>query len=292
VCAQRKVVLITGASTGIGLAVVKELQKHNLFIIATARKSSLERFRFEGIKESDHLKILPLDVTSDKERKHTIRMISRKWGGVDILINNAGVCYRAVVEHTGLKDEFRQFDINYFAPVRLARLLIPEMRKKRSGKIINISSAAGMMAMPTMGNYSASKFALEGISESLWYELKPWGIHVCLVQPGFINSNACFNVRYTDQSFSSFEKESDPYHFYYTNMSSFVLKMMRLSPVKPEKVAEKIFKIMNQKNPPLRIPVTPDAVLFSWMRRIIPRRIYHYLLYRSLPGIRGWLKKR
>ena len=286
---KKKVVLVTGASTGIGLAIVRELMHYDYFVIATARKESLIRFEYDGIFETDSLKLMSLDVTSEKERKEVIHLIQRKWGGVDILINNAGVCYRAVIEHTGMKDELDQFNINYFGPIRLARLVIPLMRKNKSGKIINISSAAGMMAMPTMGNYSASKFALEGASEALWYELKPWGINVTIVQPGFVNSKACFNVRYTQKSMDSYEHELDPYHHYYTNMNEFVLKMMRMSPVDSKKVAIKVMRIVRMSSPPLRIAATPDAFLFGLMRRVLPRQLYHYILYRSLPGIKSWL---
>lgn len=286
----RPVVVITGASTGIGLAVLLHLLSRNrYFIIGTARKKSLRRFQSQGLEEGEFLKFLPLDITSEKDRIELIKTIAEKWNGIDILINNAGICYRAVGEHTEADDELDQFNINYFGPMRLTRLAIPYMRDKRKGKIINISSVAGMMAMPTMGNYSASKFALEGASESLWYELKPWGISVCIVQPGFVNSNACFNVKYTEKSMSSYEHEWEPYHKYYKYMSEFVLRMARISPATPERIAKKIGRILEKKHLPLRATVTPDAFIFSVIRRILPRSLYHYILYRFLPGIRCWV---
>ncbi len=96
-------------------------------------------------------------------------------GGVDVLINNAGVAYRSVVEHVSERERLQQMGINFRAPMELTRLVLPYMRSRRAGRIINVSSMGGMMAMPTMAVYSASKFALEGATESLYYEVKPWG---------------------------------------------------------------------------------------------------------------------
>lgn len=116
------------------------------------------------------------------------------WGGVDVLVNNAGISYRAVVEHTDHEDRAHQMDVNFRAPMEMIRHVLPDMRRKRRGKIINVSSVGAMMAMPTMAPYSASKFALEGASESLWYEVRPFGIHVSLVQKSVLqrpSSLAC-----------------------------------------------------------------------------------------------------
>ena len=130
----------------------------------------------------------PLDITSADMRGELIANIEAQYGGVDILINNAGFTFRAVVEDVSEEDRLQQMNTNFRSPMELIRLCLPNMRQKRQGKIINISSVGGQMAMPTMAVYSASKHALEGATESLWYELKPWNIKVTLVQPGFINS--------------------------------------------------------------------------------------------------------
>lgn len=286
------VVLITGASSGLGLAIAREFSKADFFTIATARESSLNRFSSHGIIETNNFKIMPLDINSKDSRDSLIKTINEKWGGVDILINNAGICYRSVIEHTEPEDEDFQFLTNYFSPMRLTRLVISGMRKKRSGYIINVSSAAGMMAMPTMGNYSASKFALEGASEALWYELRPWNIKVTLVQPGFINSSSHKNVCLTAKSKLSIEDKNDPYHNYYFYISNLVEKLMKLSPSTPEKIARKIVRLAKQPTNQLRVQITPDAVFFYYLRRLIPRRIYHYILFMSLPNIHKWVDKK
>lgn len=286
---KSRVVLVTGASTGIGLALVRQLQAAGSFrIVATARKSSLSRFDEAGIQETDRLRIRALDITNCEEREALLSEVEMEWGGVDVLVNNAGVSYRAVQEHLTDEDEKHQFDVNYFAPMRLIRRVLPKMRRQKRGHIINVSSVGGMMAMPTMSLYSASKFALEGASEGLWYELRPWNIRVSLVQPGFVNSNGFERVQIpTDAKLAQSNVQAE-YHAHYSYMTDFITRHMRTARATPESVARKILKTIRNSNPPLRVPATIDARLFSMLRRLLPRRIYHRLLYRFLPHIREW----
>jgi short-subunit dehydrogenase len=162
------------------------------------------------------------------------------------------------------------------------------MRAKRAGRIITVSSVGGMMAMPTMAAYSASKFALEGAHEALWYEVRPWGIRVSLVQPGFVDSDGFQKVRYTPKSGRSEHELAEPYHEHYVNMGPFIGRLMKLSPATPESVADVVLKTMRRRRPPLRIPATMDARLFSFLRRILPRNAYHWLLYQMLPRVDTW----
>lgn len=286
---QKRVVLITGASTGLGLALTNELLKSGKFhIIATARKSSLQRFEERGIFENENLWIRPLNVLSKHERDSVIREANEKLGGIDVLVNNAGYCLRGVVEQVNETERLKQIDTNFRAPMALIRGVLPHMRKKRSGHIINISSVSGMMAMPTMSIYSASKFALEGATESLWYEVRPWNIKVCLIQPGFINSDSFKNIELTRESRKSIQDKNNPYYYHYNSMAPFIAKMMRLSPTTPERIAERICDVINSKNPPLRVPVTIDAHIFGILRKWLPPTLYHSLMYFSLPKIFRW----
>lgn len=287
----KNVILITGASIGLGLATAKLLLKHNYFLVLSARESSIHRFAEHSIFESETVWVRELDVTNSKERKKLIEEINDKKGGVDVLINNAGVAYRSVVEHVTEHERIEQLNINFFSVMELTRLVLPSMRTKRSGKIINISSVSGMMAMPTMSIYSASKFALEGASESLWYEVRPWNINVCLIQPGFIHSNSFRKTHSTFLGQDALADPDNPYHAHYSNMQGFIQKMMNKTTCTPEKVARIIYKTINRKNPPLRIPGTFDAYLFYLLRRLCPRNLYHKLLYKSLPHINKWGKK-
>jgi len=287
-----KNVLVTGASTGIGLALAQELLKEkNVRVIATARESSLHRFTEAGLEESDRLIIRALEICDYEQATKLIHEIDDKFDGVDVLVNNAGVSYRSVVEHMTPEAENHQMRVNYLGPIHLARCVLPMMRKKRNGNIINISSVGGMMAMPTMSSYSASKFALEGASESLWYELKPWGIKVSLIQPGFINSNSFRNVLMPEKAKFSSADSSAAYHSYYKYMSGFVEKLMKKATCTPEKIARIIVKTMNKPSPRLRVSAGPDAMFFGWLRRVLPRKFYHWFLYKNLPHVSEWEKE-
>lgn len=288
---DKKVVFITGASSGIGLILAQIIKKDNNYqLVATARAQSIFRFEEAGLFPSENLMILALDVTSHDERIECIRKVEERWGGIDVLVNNAGISYRAVVEHMSDEEQLQQLATNYLGPLALIRLVLPKMREKREGKIINISSVGGMMAMPTMSAYSASKFALEGASEALWYEMKPWNIKVSIVSPGFIRSKSFEHVYYSRQSRDS-EVQHGPYSEYYDSMSPFVAKMMNASFSTAEDVARTIFKTIQKKNSPLRIPATLDAHFFYWLRRLLPRWFYHKILYWGLPGAKNWAKK-
>ena len=183
-------------------------------------------------------------------------------------------------------EELDQMTVNYLGPMNLMRTVIPYMRRQRSGRIINVSSVGGMMAMPTMGSYSASKWALEGASEALWYELKPWNIRVSLIQPGFINSDGFKKVR-VPASLESVEHRT-AYTGYYESMGTFVARLMTHSPSNARDVAAVVFKTMRKARPALRVPGTWDAFFFHMLRRLLPRALYHRVLYMGLPGKSTW----
>lgn len=284
------VVLVTGASTGLGLAISRELLKTGHRLILTARASSLPRFAESGIVENERVRLRALDVTNDAQRRALIEETAAEWGGVDVLINNAGLAFRTVAEHVTQAAEDEIFAINYHAPMELARLVLPAMRRKRCGCIINISSVGGMVAMPTMTLYSASKFALEGASEALWYEVRPFGIRVVLIQPGFIRSDSFRNTRFTAASDHGLHDSHDAYHAHYAHMDRLIEKLMRLSPADAASVARIVVKTIRRRDPPLRVHGTFDAHVFALIRRFLPRGILHRFLYRRLPGIREWGK--
>ncbi|EMI19812.1 short-chain dehydrogenase/reductase SDR [Rhodopirellula maiorica SM1] len=289
---RRRVVLVTGASVGLGLALARQLiaeqERQQYHIVLTARGSSLTRFQEQGIKASETIWIRPLEVTDAKQRCELVAEIDAKLGGVDILINNAGVAYRSCVEHVTEPERLHQMNINFRSPLELIRCVLPGMRAKRCGRIVNISSVGGMMAMPTMSVYSASKFALEGASEALYYELKPWNVSVTLVQPGFMRSDAFAKVPYTVMSARASIDCSDPYHEHYYHMEKFIGKMMNRALATPDSVARKVIRIARSNSPPLRVYGSLDAVAFAWLRCVLPRRLYTWLLYRNLPQVRQW----
>jgi len=281
------VVLVTGASSGIGLALARRLWKSEYRAVLTARQSSLARLEEEGFADTDQCLVRPLDVTMAAQREQVIGEVEERWGGVDVLINNAGISYRSVIEHLSEEEELLQLQTNYFGPLALIRLVLPQMRRKRWGRIVNVSSVGGMMAMPTMGAYSASKFALEGASEALWYELRPWNIKVILVQPGFIHSLSFTRVRWSRRARQSVE-QADDYTIYYEKMGAFISRLMQAAFSTPERIAGRIVEAAEQEDPPLRICATLDAQFFTLLRRLLPRRLYHWVLYKNLPGVEEW----
>ena len=288
---KKDVVLITGASAGLGLEIARKVIATKQYcVVLTARPNSIERFAHEGIVETNDILLRPLDITSADMRSDLINEINEHHGGVDILINNAGFTFRAVVEDVSEENRLMQMNTNFRSPMELIRLCLPSMRQKRKGKIINISSMSGQMAMPTMAVYSASKYALEGATESLWYELKPWNIKVTLVQPGFINSKGFEKVKKTELSKQSSQEKDSPYYQHYVNMENFIEKIMRITPSTSHTVARKVLKVMKANNPPLRVAGTIDAVLFKLMKTFVPQRIYHWVLYHCLPNINKWGK--
>ncbi|CAM2007699.1 SDR family NAD(P)-dependent oxidoreductase [Acanthopleuribacter pedis] len=285
---KSKVVLVTGAAGGIGLSIAHALLATDHRLVLTARAASLPRFAEAGIAENERVRLRALDLLVPEEADSLVAEIQRDWGGVDVLINNAGICYRAVIEHLTDRDEQHQFAVNFFGAMHLTRLVLPGMRRRRRGHIINLSSVGGMMAMPTMGAYSASKFALEGASEALWYEMRPWGVSVSLVEPGFVRSSSFENALFTEKSRAAYADPKRVYHPYYANMIGMIAKLMYGSFTTPEHIARRIVRLINRRHPPLRVAVTFDAHLFDLMRRLLPKRLYHRILWWGLPHHRDW----
>lgn len=285
----KPVVLITGCSTGVGHALATLLYSQNQYrVVVTARSKSLAALQ-QTFKENERFMVRALDVTSEQQRSSLIKEIESSWGAVNILVNNAGISYRAVLEHMTEQDELHQMATNYLGPVNLIRQVLPGMREIGRGKIINISSVSGMLAMPTMSSYSASKYALEGVSEALWYEAKPLGINVTLIQPGFIRSNSFRNVYYTEKSNPEAVK-GQIYEDYYKSMTPFVERLMSLSLTSPQAIAKLVLKVIQTENPPLWIPATLDAAVFYYLRRLVPRRFLLPILFILLPKSRSWGK--
>jgi short-subunit dehydrogenase len=281
-------ILVTGASVGIGLELARLLRETEHRVVLTARAASLGRLAEEGFHDGARVMILPLDITDDRQRRVAIAAVTRRWGGVDVLVNNAGLSYRSVVEHVTESDSLAQLNANFFGPMALIRLVLPRMRAQRHGRIINVSSVGGMTAMPTMSVYSASKFALEGASEALWYEMRPWGVSVSLVRPGFINSDGFRKVRFTKQGESSLRDPRDPYHAHYRNMNELISALMTLTFHTPRDVAETILETIEHKRPALWVAGTWDAHAFDLLRRLLPSALYNRMLYAGLPRVWEW----
>lgn len=284
---HKRVIIVTGCGSGIGLELAKKLYERNdLRVVATARKKSLEQLK-KIFTESDRFILRELDITNDDNIYSLIHEITGLWGRVDSIINNAAVCFRAVVEHMDVESEMLQLQTNYLGPMSLIRSVLPIMREQRSGLIINVSSVSGMLAMPTMGSYSASKHALEGATEALWYETRPFGIRVNLIQLGFINSNSFKRVVLSNKAELSVAL-GGPHSEYYKSMTPMIEKLMAFSFFSSSKIADKIIKLIDRPRQRLRIALTPDAIIFGIIKKIIPAFIINRFLYFLLPGSMKW----
>ncbi len=284
---NKPVVLITGCATGLGFALSTILKiSKNYNVVATCRSHKLEHLK-SLLNETEDFKIKELDITDDKNIYQLVHDVCTEWGRIDVIVNNAAVCYRGVVEHMDAASELIQLKTNYLGPMSLIRAVLPIMREQRSGQIINVSSVSGMVAMPTMASYSASKHALEGATEALWYETRPFGIGVNLVELGFIKSDSFNNVVLSNKAEMS-QIVKGPHSEYYASMTPFIEKLMSLSISSAQDVALKISKVIKIKPTDLRIMATPDVWLFSMLKRILPSGLQNRFFYWMLPGSIRW----
>ena len=170
---------ITGCSTGFGRALAALLLERGNRVVVTARDPETVR-DFESQGEA---LILPLDVTDQANIETAVKAAEARFGAIDVLVNNAGIGYFSAIEEGEDNQVRRLFEINVFGLARMIQAILPGMRKRRKGYIVNLSSIGGLMSFPALGYYNASKFAVEGLSEALWQEVEPLGIHVMLVEP-------------------------------------------------------------------------------------------------------------
>jgi short-subunit dehydrogenase len=180
---MKNTVLITGASAGIGKATAIYLAKNGYNVYGAARRvDKMQDLIVHGIKP------IQLDVTDDTSAAACVEQILREAGSIDILVNNAGFGSEGAIEDVPLKDAKYQMEVNVFGAMRLSQLVLPKMRENKYGKIVNISSVGGKIALPLGGWYHASKFAMEALSDSMRMEVKPFGIDVIVVEPGGVKS--------------------------------------------------------------------------------------------------------
>lgn len=237
-------VLVTGASTGVGRATAERLAKEGASVVATVRKEA----DGAGLGELG-CEVALLDVTDHAAGRALVERI----GPLDVLINNAAYSYRATFEH-GDDAEIRQmFDVNFFGLVALTQAALPGMRARKRGAIVNVTSVSGRVAVALNGFYPATKFAVEAVSEQLWYEVRPWNIRVVLIEPGGIKTNFLTNLRQESRTYN------DP-HGPYAPLAD---KLRPGGPggSDPSVVADTIVRSLQAPAPgTLRWPATPDAV--------------------------------
>ena len=254
---MEKVAVVTGTSSGIGFETALALAREGYYTYATMRDTTKsDKIKELGQKENLNIDVLELDVDDENSVKTAIQKILDQKQRIDVLVNNAGWGLWGCVEDVSI-DEFKaQFDTNFFSIIRLIQEVGPTMRKQGSGTIVNISSVVGRIGFPASPAYISSKFALEGLSESLRFELAPFGVNVVIIEPGVIKTNFMKNMKMAEKS------ESDTVYRDITVKVVSGVKMMSEMGTHPKEVADTIVKAVKDEKPLPRYIVGNDASMF------------------------------
>jgi NAD(P)-dependent dehydrogenase (short-subunit alcohol dehydrogenase family) len=254
-------VLITGATDGLGKAAALLLAERGYRVFAAGR-SAEKRAQLDALAKQRNLPLetLELDVCDDISVRNAVASIYQKAGAIDVLINNAGLVYVGAVEDLRLEDWRRQFETNFFGVIRVTQAVLPHMRERRKGRILMMSSVSGFVTPPTQGAYSASKHAIEALSNALRYELYPFGIHTILIQPGYIVTNIQPTAMELAQSYQE-KFKSGPYARIYASYLGSATSTRAKSKTTPEDCARIILKAIEAPSPKARYGVTSLAIL-------------------------------
>jgi len=252
---KQKVAIVTGCSSGIGHEISLILARNGFTAYATMRNLQ-KGSDLKSIAEDEKLPLhfAQLDVTDENSVKKAIQTIHDEAGRIDILVNNAGYGLTGAFEDLSLDEIKTQYETNVFGLIRTTQSVLPIMRKQRSGLIVNISSGAGRFGFPTGSAYVSTKFAVEGLTESMSYELEPFGIKVILIEPGVIKTNFFNSSVLAKKS----QDPNSPYATLMKGMEDSVDKMMENAST-PQYVAEVVLHAVTNENPKLRYLAGKDV---------------------------------
>ena len=278
---DRKVAVITGSSSGIGLLTAIALASHGYFVVATMRdlerRSRLDQAAANA-GAGENLDVRRLDVTQTANSSLILDNIARDYGRIDVLVNNAGFTLSGFAEDLSVDEYRHQFETNFFGAVAMSKAVIPIMRRQHSGHIIQVTSVAGRVGNPMLSAYCSSKYALEGWSESVRMELRSLGIWVVLVEPGSYDTdiwtrNVVVGKGALDPNSPNKERSQ--------RFAKFV-KGRAKQHGDPRDVARLILKIAHDPNPRLRYMIGRDAKLHFWMQRLLPWRTYERMIAKAV----------
>jgi len=267
-----KTALVTGASSGIGEATARKLHQLGYTVYGAARRTErLERLAAAGIRP------LAMDVTDEQSVRTGIKDIIAAAGRIDVLVNNAGYGFYGALEDVPLDEARRQFEVNVFGAMRLAKLVLPHMRAQRRGMSVNISSRGGKFAAPMGGWYHSTKFALEALSDCLRLEAKPFGIDVVVIEPGAIKTEwadiAADNLKNTSSN--------GPYARHADAVAAGLANTVNRRSSPPSVIADAIAKAVTARRPRIRYATGYGARPLLLMRRILPDRAFDALITRA-----------
>jgi NAD(P)-dependent dehydrogenase (short-subunit alcohol dehydrogenase family) len=263
-------VLITGGTDGLGKAAALLLARRGYSVFAASR-SAAKRGEMDRLAHEERLAIhtLEMDVADNASVQIAVELVLEKRQAIDVLINNAGVGYMGVVEELRISDFRKQFETNFFGALRVTQAVLPHMRQRRHGRILMMSSAAGLISPPTYGAYSSSKHALEGLANALRLELYPFNIEVVLIEPGYITTNFQQTAKELAQPYAE-RAGASPYSRIYSGAWTGANQSRERSKTTPEDCARVILKAIESSHPKARYPVTPLAMWLSIAKRILP----------------------
>ena len=281
-----KVALVTGSSSGIGFETALLLSKSGFHTYASMRNLEKSKNITEIVNtENLPLRVIQLDVNDDISVKNAINKIIAENGRIDVLINNAGYGLFSPIEDITLDQAKEQFETNFFGVVRLVKEVLPVMRKQRNGIIVNVSSGAGRVAIPVSSAYVATKFALEGLSESMRYELKEFGINIIIIEPGVIRTNFVENMK----TAGTRSRSESPYaDLIGRTLKGFGGLMDNSSP--PKLVAEAILNAITSKEPEIRYVVGDDAKSIMKVRKSTSDKEFENWMYESVLQEKGFVR--
>ena len=279
---QPSTVLITGATDGLGRAMAVFLAANGYRVFAAGR-SAEKRASLDQLAAERKLLIetLDMDVADDSSVRRAVARVLERAGRIDILINNAGIAYVAVLEEIRLDDLRRQFETNVFGVLRVTQAVLPAMRERRAGRILNVSSIAGKIALPLMGPYASSKHALEGLSDSLRLELAPFGVRVVLIEPGFIPTNMSSTSLDLSSAYAA-KAEKSPYASIYRSFRDSWKQTTTAARTTPEDCARVVLRALLDTPPRARYTVTPRARVGVVLKRFLPDRMLDKRILRSM----------
>ncbi len=257
-----KTVLITGSNSGIGKATSLNLARNKYNVYATMRNLEKADSLLKIAKDEDiNIEVLELDVNNQKSCENAVSQILSKENQIDILINNAAISGSGSVEETPIDVYKDVFETNFFGALRLIKLVLPGMRKRNSGRIINISSVGGRIAIAPHSPYNSSKHALECLTETLAQEVRRFNIKVSLIEPGVVLTPIHKNVIESSD-------ENSPYHEFRRRIIMMFKKEFETA-LRPQDVAELILKVLETDEPKLRYLIGEDAIKWSEIRNKI-----------------------
>jgi short-subunit dehydrogenase len=262
---QSQVVLITGATSGIGKVIAEYLTERGHRVYGTSR--SANRTRTTGFE------LIALEVKDDASVQRAIAHVLEREGRIDVLVNNVGMLEFGSAEETTIEETIEQLEVNFLGAARMTRAVIPILRKQRSGRIINMSSLAGIVALPFNGASSAAKFALEGYSEAVRLELLQFAVYVSLIELSATRSeNGETSMRVVQQPLSWYDQQRD-------GALARMMQDVKAGTLSKQEVAATVLRIMTEAKPRLRYKVGSQARLIPLLKTLLPARIFERNLY-------------